>query len=78
MPNSMAFEFLQHMFLFIKLLMFYTIATVFQLYHCGDMTDEIRQRKLTPTLLLTQGIFNLPHDKAEKAQAYTFTDSRNL
>ena len=39
------------------LLLFYVIAMVFQLYHGGDM----RRRKLEPTLLLTEWIFNLPH-----------------
>ena len=43
-------------------LLFYVITTVFQLYiyHGGDIIYEIR-RKLKPTPLLTQGIFNLPH-----------------
>ena len=39
------------------LLLFYTIAIVFQLYLCDDM----RRRKHEPTLLLTPGIFHLPH-----------------
>ena len=43
------------------LLLFYTIATVFQLYHSGDMMYEMRRRKPEPTLLVTQWIFNLPH-----------------
>ena len=38
----------------------YAIATVFQLYRGYDMIYEMR-RKPEPTLLLTQGIFNLPH-----------------
>ena len=42
-------------------LLFYAIATVFQLHHRGDMMYEIRRRKLEPTLLLTQGILNPPH-----------------
>ena len=42
------------------LLLFYAIAMVFQLYHSGDMMYEMR-RKSESTLLLTQGIFNLPH-----------------
>ena len=41
--------------------LFYTIATVFQLYHGGDMMYEMRRRKSEPTLLPTQVIFNLPH-----------------
>ena len=43
------------------LLLFYTIATAFQLYHGSHMMYEMRRRKLEPTLLQTQGIFNLPH-----------------
>ena len=43
------------------LLLFYAIATVFQIYHGGDMMYEMRKGKPDPTLLLTQGIFNLPH-----------------
>ena len=35
-------------------LLFYGIATVFQLYHGSDMMSEIRRRKPEPTLLLTQ------------------------
>ena len=42
------------------LLLFYAMTTVFQLYHGGDMTYEMR-RKPEPTPLPTQGIFNLPH-----------------
>ena len=42
------------------LLLFYAIATIFQLYHGGDMMYEMSRRKPEPTLLLTQGIFNLP------------------
>ena len=34
--------------------LFATIATVFQLYHGGDMMYEMRRRKPAPTLLLTQ------------------------
>ena len=44
-------------------LLFCTIATIFQLYHDGDMMYEMRTRKPEPTLLQTQGIFNLPHRK---------------
>ena len=36
-------------------------ATVFQLYHGGDMMYEMKRRKPEPTLLPTQGIFNLSH-----------------
>ena len=38
-------------------LLFYAIATVFQLFHGGDMYEM--RRKPEPTLLPTQGIFNL-------------------
>ena len=37
---------------------FYAIATVFQLYHGGDMMHEMRRWKPEPTFLLTQGTFN--------------------
>ena len=36
-------------------------ATVFQLYHGGDMMYKMRRTKPERTLLQTQGIFNLPH-----------------
>ena len=43
-------------------LLFYAIATVFQLDHGGDMMYEMRRRrKPEATLLLTQGTFNFPH-----------------
>ena len=32
-------------------LLFYTLATVFQLFHRGDMIYEMRRRKPKPTLL---------------------------
>ena len=41
------------------LFLLYTTATKFQLYHGVDMMYEMR-RKLEPTLLLTQRIFNFP------------------
>ena len=43
------------------LLLFYTTATLFQLYSGGDMMYEMRRRKPEPTCLPTQWIFNLPH-----------------
>ena len=43
------------------LLLFYTIATVFQLSHGGDMIYEMRRRKPEPTFVPTQGAFNLQH-----------------
>ena len=42
--------------------LFYTIAIVFQLYHGGDMMYAMTKGKGKPTLIPTQGIFNLPHD----------------
>ena len=45
---------------FVCLSLFYVIATVFHLYHGGDMMDEMRRRKHKPTLLLTQGMFSFP------------------
>ena len=42
----------------------YAIARVFKLYQGSDKTDmmyEMRRQKSEPTLLLTKGIFNLPH-----------------
>ena len=51
---------IETMYITVCLLLFYAIATVFQLYHYGDMIYEIRRRKPDPTLLQTQGIFNLP------------------
>ena len=44
---------------YICLLLFYARATVFQLYHDGDMMYEMRRRKPEPLLLPTQGMFNL-------------------
>ena len=42
-------------------LLFYTITTLFQLYHDSDMMYEMRRTNPEPTLLPTQGIFNLSH-----------------
>ena len=42
------------------LLFFYTTATLFQLYPGGDMLYKMKRRKPEPTLLSTEGIFNLP------------------
>ena len=44
---------------FVCLLLLDIIATVFQLYHTSDMMYEMRRNKPKPTLLLTQGSFNL-------------------
>ena len=43
------------------LLLFYAIATEFQLYNGGDMMDEMRRRNPELTFLRTQGSCNLPH-----------------
>ena len=40
--------------MFVCLLLFYVIATLFQLYNDGHMTYEMRRRKPEPTLLLNQ------------------------
>ena len=46
---------------FVSFSLFYAIAIVFQLHQCNVMLYEMGRRKSDPTLLLTQGIFNLPH-----------------
>ena len=43
------------------LLLFYTIATVLQLYLGGNMMYDMRRIKPKPTLLPTQRVFHLPH-----------------
>ena len=47
--------------IYIVSLLFYTIATVFQLYHADDMIYEMTRRKPKTKPLLTHEIFNLPH-----------------
>ena len=39
----------------------YAIATMFQLYHGGDIMYEMRRRKPESTLLQTQRIFSIAH-----------------
>ena len=39
--------------------LFYALATVFQLYLGSDMMYEMRRRKAEPTYLPSQGILNL-------------------
>ena len=56
--------------------LFYAIETVFQLYHGDDMMYELSRKKPDPTLLLTQGIFNLPHQLAID-DAVSYTKRRN-
>ena len=46
--------------MFVWLLLFHAIATVFQIYHGSDMMSEMR-RKPEYTLSLNQEFFNLPH-----------------
>ena len=46
---------------FVCLLLLYTIAIVFQLFHDNDMMYEMRRRKPDSTLLPTKGIFKLLH-----------------
>ena len=44
-----------------SLLLFYSIATVFNLYHGGDLMHEMRRRKSELPLLPTQRLFNDRH-----------------
>ena len=39
------------------------MATVFQLYLGSDMMYEMRRRVPEPTLVVTEGISNLPHHR---------------
>ena len=55
------------------LLLVYAIATVLQLYLGADMMYEMR-RKPKPTLLQTQGIFNLPHHIGMVSEELAFDD----
>ena len=54
-------------------MLFYAIATVFQLNNGGDMMYESR-RKPEPTLLPTQRIVNLPHHIGTVWEELTFDD----
>ena len=56
-------------------LLFYAIATVFQVYHGRDMIYEIRKRKPASTLLLTQGSFNLSHHVGMVCEELAFDDA---
>ena len=62
--------------LLVCLLLFYAKATVFQLYHGSDMIYEMRRRKPEPTLLPTQGFFNLPHHTGMVWEELGFDDAR--
>ena len=57
------------------LLLFYAIATVFQLHHGSDMTYEVGWKKSEPTFLLTQRIFNLPHHTYMVWEELVFDDA---
>ena len=61
--------------LFVWLLLFYAVATVFQLCHSGDMMYEMRRRKPKPKLFLTQGIFNLPRLIVMVSEELAFDDA---
>ena len=59
--NFTTYRYISHDVCIDCLLLFYTITTVFQLYHGGDMMYEMRRGKHEPTLLPTQRISNLLH-----------------
>ena len=51
------------------------IATLFQLYYGSDMIYEMRRRQPKPTLLPTQGIFNIPHHIDMASEELAFNDA---
>ena len=57
------------------LLLFYVIATVFQLYLGSDMIDEMTRRTPEPTLLPTKVIFNLLHHIGMVSEELVFDDT---
>ena len=57
------------------LLLFYTIATAFQLYIGSYMMYEMKVRKPKLTLLPTQGIYNLPHYVVMVREELAFHDA---
>ena len=61
--------------MFVCLMLFSTIAMVFQLYHGGDMMYELRRKESEPALLLTQGIFKLPHHIGMVSEELAFDDT---
>ena len=65
---------LVHILLFVCLL-FYAIATVFQLYHGSDRMYEMRRRKPETTLLPTQVKFNLQHHMGMVWEELAFDDA---
>ena len=58
----------------VGLLLFYAIATVLQLYPRIDMMYEMRRINTDPTLLPTQGIFNLRHHISMVLEELPFDD----
>ena len=60
------------------LLLVYTIATVFQLYHGSDMMYEMRMKNPKPTLLPTQRIFNLQHHIDMTWEELAFDDAVSI
>ena len=56
-------------------LLFYAMATIFQLHHVGDMMYEMRRRKPKPILLPIQGIFNLLRYLGMVWEELAFADS---
>ena len=56
---------------YIGLLLFYTIATVFQLYHGGNIMYEMRRRNPEPT----QGIINNPTPYRHGMRGLAFDDA---
>ena len=53
-------------------MLLYAVAMVFQLYDGGYMMYEMRRP--VPTLLPTQGIFNLPHHIGMVCEELAFDD----
>ena len=60
---------------FVWWLLFYAIATIFQLYQDSDMMYEMRKRMLDPTFLPTQGIFNLLYHICMVREELAFGDT---
>ena len=58
-----------------RLVLFYAIATVFQLYHSHHFMYQIRRRKPEPTLLQTQGLFNVPQHIGMVREKLAFDDA---
>ena len=56
-------------------LLFYAIATVFQLNHSSDVIYAMRRRKPKPTLLPTRGIFNFRYHVGVVWEKLVFDDA---